>query len=115
MALWRAAALVEPCGVSSQLADAWRHACSQHWEPHASTEERVSHTDIDVSDCLNMFSRREQLGENDKWYCGHCKEHRQAYKKFDLWKAPEILIIHLKRFSYSQVRACVRVRWLVVV
>ena len=31
-----------------------------------------------------------------------CKEHRQATKKFDLWKLPNILIIHLKRFSYSR-------------
>lgn len=35
-------------------------------------------------------------------YCPGCKEHRQASKKLDLWRLPEILIIHLKRFSYSR-------------
>lgn len=35
-------------------------------------------------------------------YCPRCKEHRQASKKLDLWRLPEILIIHLKRFSYSR-------------
>ena len=35
-------------------------------------------------------------------YCPVCKEHRQASKKLDLWRLPEILIIHLKRFSYSR-------------
>ena len=25
----------------------------------------------------------------------------QAHKKLDLWNLPEILVIHLKRFSYS--------------
>lgn len=35
-------------------------------------------------------------------YCPNCKTHRQANKKLDLWRLPEILIIHLKRFSYNQ-------------
>lgn len=35
-------------------------------------------------------------------YCPNCKEHRQASKKLDLWRLPEILVIHLKRFSYSR-------------
>lgn len=35
-------------------------------------------------------------------YCPKCKEHRQASKKLDLWRLPEILVIHLKRFSYNR-------------
>ncbi|CDW54707.1 UCH domain containing protein [Trichuris trichiura] len=32
-------------------------------------------------------------------YCPRCKKHQQATKKFDLWSLPEVLVIHLKRFS----------------
>lgn len=35
-------------------------------------------------------------------YCPTCKEHRQATKKLDLWRLPDILVVHLKRFSYSR-------------
>lgn len=35
-------------------------------------------------------------------YCPQCKEHRQASKKLDLWRLPDVLVIHLKRFSYSR-------------
>lgn len=35
-------------------------------------------------------------------YCPRCKEHRQATKKLDLWTLPDILVVHLKRFSYSR-------------
>lgn len=35
-------------------------------------------------------------------YCPKCKERRQASKKLDLWRLPEVLVIHLKRFSYSR-------------
>merc|ERR1711907_51976 len=48
------------------------------------------------------FAEKEQLGETEMWYCGKCKEHQRAYKKLDLWSAPEILILHLKRFQYAQ-------------
>lgn len=35
-------------------------------------------------------------------YCPRCKEQRQASKKLDLWRLPEVLVIHLKRFSFSR-------------
>ncbi|CAI0419696.1 unnamed protein product [Linum tenue] len=34
--------------------------------------------------------------------CPDCKMPRQATKKLDLWRLPEILIVHLKRFSYGR-------------
>lgn len=35
-------------------------------------------------------------------YCPTCKKPQQATKKLDLWRLPEILVVHLKRFSYSR-------------
>ncbi len=63
--------------------------------------ERVKQGAITLTDCLRKYGLKEQLSENDMWYCGKCKEHRRAFKKMDLWSPPEILIIHLKRFQYS--------------
>ncbi|KIY71877.1 cysteine proteinase [Cylindrobasidium torrendii FP15055 ss-10] len=54
---------------------------------------------ITLQDCLDEFTRQEQLGEDDLWYCPDCKKHQQATKKFDLWKVPDVLVVHLKRFS----------------
>ncbi|XP_022765624.1 ubiquitin carboxyl-terminal hydrolase 5 isoform X2 [Durio zibethinus] len=50
--------------------------------------------------CLEAFLREEPLVPEDMWYCPQCKEQRQASKKLDLWRLPEVLVIHLKRFSY---------------
>ncbi|XP_057437889.1 ubiquitin carboxyl-terminal hydrolase 5 [Lotus japonicus] len=52
--------------------------------------------------CLESFLREEPLVPEDMWYCPKCKERRQASKKLDLWRLPEVLVIHLKRFSYSR-------------
>lgn len=56
---------------------------------------------ITLDDCLDEFEKQEILSEQDMWYCPRCKEHRRAKKKFDLWKTPDILVVHLKRFSSS--------------
>lgn len=61
-----------------------------------------SSTDITLDSCFDEFSREEQLGEDDAWYCPQCKKHQQATKKLDLWRLPEILVIHLKRFSHTR-------------
>uniref|UniRef100_A0A1J3FN28 Ubiquitin carboxyl-terminal hydrolase n=1 Tax=Noccaea caerulescens TaxID=107243 RepID=A0A1J3FN28_NOCCA len=52
--------------------------------------------------CLEAFLGEEPLGQDDMWYCPNCKEHRQANKKLDLWKLPDVLVIHLKRFTYCR-------------
>ncbi|KAI1819297.1 hypothetical protein F4861DRAFT_527559 [Xylaria intraflava] len=59
---------------------------------------------LTLDECLDEFERDEVLSEQDMWYCPRCKEHRRASKKLDLWKTPDILVIHLKRFSSSGFR-----------
>ncbi|KAK2418567.1 ubiquitin carboxyl-terminal hydrolase [Trifolium repens] len=61
------------------------------------TQESVS-----IYKCLEAFLREEPLGPEDMWYCPTCKEPQQATKKLDLWRLPEILVVHLKRFSYNR-------------
>ncbi|KAL8496254.1 hypothetical protein ACS0TY_020096 [Phlomoides rotata] len=57
---------------------------------------------VSLYKCLEAFLKEEPLGPDDMWYCPVCKKHCQAGKKLDLWRLPEILVIHLKRFSYSR-------------
>ncbi|XP_030511259.1 ubiquitin carboxyl-terminal hydrolase 8-like isoform X2 [Rhodamnia argentea] len=57
---------------------------------------------VSLYKCLEAFLKEEPLGPEDMWYCPSCKQHQQASKKLDLWRLPEILVVHLKRFSYSQ-------------
>ncbi|KAF9269146.1 cysteine proteinase [Marasmius fiardii PR-910] len=57
---------------------------------------------ISLQDCLDEFTKEEKLGEDDLWYCPRCKKHQQATKRFDLWKVPDVLVVHLKRFSNSR-------------
>lgn len=57
---------------------------------------------VSLYKCLEAFLKEEPLGPEDMWDCPSCKKPRQARKKLDLWRLPEILVVHLKRFSYSR-------------
>lgn len=59
------------------------------------------HETVTLDKCIELFTVAEQLGPEDPWYCSRCKEFQQATKKFDLWKLPPILVVHMKRFSYK--------------
>lgn len=54
-----------------------------------------------VLDCIEKYCQKEQLEETEMWYCNRCKKHVRAWKQFHLYRAPPILIVHLKRFHYS--------------
>jgi ubiquitin carboxyl-terminal hydrolase 4/11/15 len=71
-----------------------------HSSAKAAKEPKKTH--LTVQDCFEMFVANEKLGSNDQWYCPSCKEHRRAMKKFDLWRLPKVLVIHLKRFQYTR-------------
>jgi len=63
--------------------------------------EEIIQKNIDLDECLNLFTTEEQLGPQDAWFCSNCNGLKQAFKKFDIWTVPPILVIHLKRFSYK--------------
>ena len=54
---------------------------------------------INIYDCLNLFRSEEKLENDNSWYCSNCKEHQEATKKIEIYKAPNILIVQLKRFK----------------
>ncbi|KAJ7317569.1 hypothetical protein JRQ81_003731 [Phrynocephalus forsythii] len=57
---------------------------------------------VQLQECIELFTTVETLEDENPWYCPTCKKHQLATKKLDLWSLPEILIIHLKRFSYTK-------------
>lgn len=54
---------------------------------------------VTLDECLDIFSKSEVLSRGDTWYCPKCKDHVQATKKFDLWRAPDVMVVQLKRFG----------------
>jgi ubiquitin C-terminal hydrolase len=51
--------------------------------------------------CLAEFTKTEKLKSDECWECEKCKHQVRATKKLEIWKLPPILIIHLKRFRFT--------------
>uniref|UniRef100_A0A8D3D1S9 Ubiquitin carboxyl-terminal hydrolase n=1 Tax=Scophthalmus maximus TaxID=52904 RepID=A0A8D3D1S9_SCOMX len=76
---------------------------SEHkYVKHGSMEVPQQQTTVELRECIDLFTTVETLEEENPWYCPVCKKHQLATKKLDLWSLPEVLIIHLKRFSYTK-------------
>ena len=65
------------------------------------TEERVK-TELDLTDCLDTFSTREILDQANPWFCPICQKNRTASRTLSVWRYPDFLVIHLKRFVYLE-------------
>ncbi|KAJ6245939.1 ubiquitin carboxyl-terminal hydrolase [Anaeramoeba flamelloides] len=55
-----------------------------------------------LTKCIEMFTQEEKLSKNNTWDCSNCKKKTQPIKKIDIYKLPQNLIIHFKRFETSQ-------------
>ncbi|CAB4484010.1 cysteine proteinase [Rhizophagus irregularis] len=64
--------------------------------PHNYNGER-----IDLYQCLNAFVKEEILDGDDAWNCPRCKCRRRATKQLTISRLPDVLLIHLKRFSFN--------------
>ena len=60
-------------------------------------QEKEIKSGIPLHKCLDLYTKKEQI---DDYSCDHCKKSTPAIVDTKVSKAPDILIIHLKRFSY---------------
>ncbi|OQR82782.1 ubiquitin-specific protease [Achlya hypogyna] len=56
---------------------------------------------VAVEECLRAYTEEEHIKEDDAYYCSKCKTHRSVVKKINLQRCPHVLVLHLKRFSYT--------------
>lgn len=58
-----------------------------------------SNETVSLSDCLRNHASKYMLVDKNQYQCSQCKDYRDATQMTYLWEVPEILIIHLKRFT----------------
>ncbi|MBA0819644.1 hypothetical protein Gohar_021196 [Gossypium harknessii] len=57
-----------------------------------------------LSGCLNLFTRAERLGSDQKLHCQNCQELRDSSKQLSIRRLPLVLCLHIKRVEHSLVR-----------
>jgi hypothetical protein len=61
----------------------------------------IINTEISLDDTFEFLREEEILEENNEWYCEKCHKKQKALKKIEIYNAPKILIIQIKRFSQT--------------
>ena len=59
----------------------------------------IKSKEITIYDCFEAFRTEEKLEKDNSWYCSKCKKNQEAFKKLEIYRAPNILIVQLKRFD----------------
>lgn len=70
-------------------------------KPSKQTENTGTST---LGGCLDLFTRPEKLGSDQKLFCQNCQEKREALKQMSIRRLPLVLCLHIKRFEHSAVR-----------
>ena len=55
-----------------------------------------------IYECLQSYCKEEKLGRDELWKCPYCKCEREATKQITITRAPQVLVVHFKRFSASK-------------
>lgn len=61
-------------------------------------QEKETQLGIPLDSCFDIFTRKDQI---DDYACDNCKKTSPALVETKISRAPDILIVHLKRFSYQ--------------
>ena len=67
------------------------------------TRERRENLDrVTFDECLNKFFELEMLPETEFLHCDFCSKKRNVSKQTEIYSLPKCLVIHLKRFVFSE-------------
>ena len=58
-----------------------------------------SQNSVSLEECFANYSKTQLLTGANKYSCNTCKEYNDATQNISIWETPNILIIHLKRFT----------------
>ena len=79
-----------------------KHARCKKNEKYEEDDDKTSNSqNPDLMTCFDSFNQVEILSQENQWYCKECKEHVQAKKQMQIYKAPPVLFLNLKRFKTS--------------
>lgn len=92
----------DPCvDISLDLNMSTSFATDLTGKPSKGNDTSVSSS---LAGCLDLFTRPEKLGSDQKLFCENCREKQDSLKQMSIKKLPLVLSFHIKRFEHSPIR-----------
>ena len=80
---------------STTFNDVFGQKHNAYWEGRMVNRKSIRGQDhVELDDCLDEFARMEDLTGQRAWYCPRCQEHVDAKTRLQLWRIPDVLIVH---------------------
>ncbi|XP_034028420.1 ubiquitin carboxyl-terminal hydrolase 21-like [Thalassophryne amazonica] len=58
--------------------------------------------EVTLKECLDLFSQEEKLDRENSPMCERCKRRTESTKRLSIQRFPQVIVIHLKRFTTSR-------------
>ena len=68
-------------------------------ESEDADEEDYDCKEYSLESCFQAYQKEDLMSGSNQWHCSACNSKRDAVKKAEIYKAPPVLFIHLKRFQ----------------
>lgn len=78
--------------------------CSSADSPNKSIKHNDNTYVSTLLGCLDLFTRPEKLGSDQKFFCENCQERQDSLKQMSIKRLPLVLCLHIKRFEHSSIR-----------
>jgi ubiquitin carboxyl-terminal hydrolase 2 len=81
--------------------------CNKNWdvfEPFCSLNLTITKETDTLKDCLDLYTKEEELDKDNLLKCEHCNDQRKVKKQSLLWRMPSYLIIIFKRFNFRMAK-----------
>jgi len=101
---WKIISTSEPLTLFCNPVAALHPSASKEMKDEGRSEKertKYAHGGMHLDLCLNEFCKKQSLEESDCWRCPKCKDVRLGQQSMKLWRLPDLLTFHLKRFNCS--------------
>lgn len=68
--------------------------------PRGAAQTPAAAKSCSLHDCLETYAEEETL--DDRYHCARCKTLQRAKKGLRIYKFPEIMVLHIKRFTFGR-------------
>ncbi|CAN0098829.1 unnamed protein product, partial [Discosporangium mesarthrocarpum] len=76
--------------------------CSDTFDPFLDLSMDLAGGVTTLRRALQRFTAKETLDTGNRWRCGGCASMVRAEKQLTIFKPPNVLVVHLKRFAYGR-------------
>jgi len=88
--------------------------CCSHCKTESNTDDPMLGISVEpwgtLESSFKKFIEKDKLTGTERYFCEKCKKKRDAYKQMTIKRPPPVLLVHIKRFSFSRTGTRIKIK-----